>query len=202
TLSAVRDLVRHELKTSQPDKFPIGHTGTDIRDLLQSMFQKPNQKDISYEKCSDCNYEATSQIQSQSLIFITCSSHKSTQSNFKHWQNQKKYCGLCTKKVCITRYFTISPSFICFSLEVKKIISKYIKIENQDKSTTRLSLKGIIYSGSNHFTSRFIVNNEIWYHDGISTGSKCIKEGHLDDFEGDLLFKCKKKEAVVVIYGV
>ncbi|KDR64837.1 hypothetical protein GALMADRAFT_22667, partial [Galerina marginata CBS 339.88] len=54
TLSAVRDLVRHELKTSQPDKFPIGHTGTDIRDLLQSMFQKPNQKDISYEKCSDC----------------------------------------------------------------------------------------------------------------------------------------------------
>ncbi|KDR64980.1 hypothetical protein GALMADRAFT_82448, partial [Galerina marginata CBS 339.88] len=65
-----------------------------------------------------------------------------------------------------------------------------------------LSLKGIIYSGSNHFTSRFIVNNEIWYHDGIATGAKCIKEGQLEDFEGDLLFKCKKKEAVVVIYGV
>ncbi|KAJ6501356.1 hypothetical protein DFH09DRAFT_944726 [Mycena vulgaris] len=38
----------------------------------------------------------------------------------------------------------------------------------------RFALRGIIYAGNNHFTSRIIKEDgSVWYHDGISTGNKC-----------------------------
>ncbi|KAJ7831954.1 hypothetical protein B0H14DRAFT_2162560, partial [Mycena olivaceomarginata] len=44
----------------------------------------------------------------------------------------------------------------------------------------RYALRGIIYAGENHFTSRIIKENgAIWYHDGIATGRKCQYDGQL-----------------------
>jgi hypothetical protein len=38
----------------------------------------------------------------------------------------------------------------------------------------------IVYYEENNFTSRIISNDgNIWFNDGIATGSKNIKEGHL-----------------------
>ena len=41
-----------------------------------------------------------------------------------------------------------------------------------------LSLRGIIYHGDNHFTSRvFSSEGKVWFHDGITTKNKCIDDG-------------------------
>jgi hypothetical protein len=122
-------------------------------------------------------------------------------SNLKNWQNKTKTCGLCNQKINIEKYFVLPQKFLCFSLEVRKVISKYIKVQHQDGTIIKLPLRGIIYSGGHHFTSRFIIDDEIWYHDGIATGARCIREGLLKDFEASALSQSSKREAVAVIYA-
>ncbi|KAI9061414.1 hypothetical protein FKP32DRAFT_1543130, partial [Trametes sanguinea] len=40
------------------------------------------------------------------------------------------------------------------------------------------NLRGIVYHGYEHFTSRYIDRNgTVWFHDGASSGQFCIKEG-------------------------
>jgi hypothetical protein len=69
-------------------------------------------------------------------------------------------------------------------------------------------LKGVIYLGDEHFTSRMIDNSGmIWYHDGISTKSQCISEFNVCDLPNKQWLKTINrntgfniKEAVIVIY--
>ncbi|KAJ7664168.1 hypothetical protein B0H17DRAFT_952241 [Mycena rosella] len=66
-----------------------------------------------------------------------------------------------------------------------------------------MKLRGIVYGGQAHFTSRFIdINGTIWFHDGISTGRNCVPETNLSSL-ADLmaLGRCGAKKAVAVIYG-
>ncbi|KAJ7095666.1 hypothetical protein C8R44DRAFT_554443, partial [Mycena epipterygia] len=45
----------------------------------------------------------------------------------------------------------------------------------------RLRLRGIIYHGTSHFTSRFIdATGMVWFNDGITTGRRCTREQQFD----------------------
>ncbi|KAJ6529446.1 hypothetical protein DFH09DRAFT_155008, partial [Mycena vulgaris] len=50
------------------------------------------------------------------------------------------------------------------------------------EGTTRiLLLRGVIYFGNIHFTSRIISSDgRVWFHDGIGTGRACVDENYLD----------------------
>jgi len=53
-----------------------------------------------------------------------------------------------------------------------------------DSDKTDYSLKGIIYHGQYHFTSRLIDNaGGIWYHDGMTSGRECVYEGKWKDIQ-------------------
>ncbi|KDR66409.1 hypothetical protein GALMADRAFT_1359834, partial [Galerina marginata CBS 339.88] len=55
-----------------------------------------------------------------------------------------------------------------------------IKLQTNDGLST-LTLCGIIYGGGAHFVSRIIDRSgTVWFHDGISTGSRCRKEQTVD----------------------
>ena len=74
-----------------------------------------------------------------------------------------------------------------------------IKIGNKYKV---LSLRGIVYHGSNHFCSWIISpDGTIWYNDGITTGKNSIKNGHLITISYEELKVCDRKELVLAIYG-
>ena len=74
-----------------------------------------------------------------------------------------------------------------------------IKVNN---TTTLLYLKGIVYYGENHFTSRIISKDgKIWLNDGITTGGKSIEEGHLSTMTDKNLRKCKGKDLVLAVYA-
>ncbi|KAF8224592.1 hypothetical protein L208DRAFT_1198765, partial [Tricholoma matsutake] len=45
-----------------------------------------------------------------------------------------------------------------------------------------LPLKGVVYSGEFHFTSQIISDKNVWYHDGMTTKSKCWDEGNAASF--------------------
>ncbi|KAJ7784232.1 hypothetical protein B0H16DRAFT_1296279 [Mycena metata] len=66
-----------------------------------------------------------------------------------------------------------------------------------------LKLRGIIYAGQSHFTCRFIERGgKMWFHDGITTGRRCLPEININRVEDKLsLHRCGEKRAVAVIYA-
>ena len=60
-------------------------------------------------------------------------------------------------------------------------------------------LRGIIYFGNNHFTSRIIsYTGQTWFHDGITTGQSVIYEGEIQHLKA--INTCQGKQASVAIY--
>ena len=60
-------------------------------------------------------------------------------------------------------------------------------------------LRGIIYFGENHFTSRIISETgQTWFHDGITTGQSVIYEGDVHNVRA--LNMCQGKQASMAVY--
>ncbi len=65
-----------------------------------------------------------------------------------------------------------------------------------------LRLRGIVYHGGNHFTSRIISSDgTMWYHDGISTGGVSIPDGHLNNITDQGIRNCKRRKLVLAVYA-
>jgi hypothetical protein len=74
-----------------------------------------------------------------------------------------------------------------------------VKIDEDD---VELHLRGIVYHGSFHFTSRFISEkDDVWYHDGRRIGSTCIYDGDLTCAQDSDLRRCRKRDLVLAVYA-
>ncbi|KAJ7015913.1 hypothetical protein C8F04DRAFT_949883 [Mycena alexandri] len=72
-----------------------------------------------------------------------------------------------------------------------------------DGSNVVSRLRGIIYGGEAHFTARYIsTHGTVWFHDGISTGSNCMEEGHIDSTDLLSLTRARGKSALTLIYAL
>ena len=64
-----------------------------------------------------------------------------------------------------------------------------------------LNLRGIVYHGGYHFTSRIVSSKQqIWYHDGINTGKICLRDGMLGSQSEDRLRVCRGRDLVLAVY--
>ena len=92
-----------------------------------------------------------------------------------------------------------APNVLVFEINSKKI--KISKTLVQDSETVVLEGRELIYSDF-HFTSHIIGNdNNVWYHDGMTTGSTCKNEGDFDSFSTKKLLKCREKRLILVVYA-
>jgi hypothetical protein len=67
---------------------------------------------------------------------------------------------------------------------------------------TTLYLRGIVYHGQNHVTSRVInVGGEIWYHDGMVTKDIFVRDGDLKDMRDTDLRKYHGRDIVFSVYA-
>jgi hypothetical protein len=67
---------------------------------------------------------------------------------------------------------------------------------------TVLYLRGIVYFGDFHFTSRIISSTgDIWFNDGISTGRSCEEDDHLSHTSDSRLKTCRGKDLVLAVYA-
>ena len=70
----------------------------------------------------------------------------------------------------------------------------------QNYETVILDVKGSIYHGDFLLTTCVIGNdNNVWYHDGMRTGSGCENEGDFDSFSAKKLLKCKKEVSCGIV---
>ena len=72
----------------------------------------------------------------------------------------------------------------------------------QDGETVVLDVRELIYHGCFYFTSCIIGNdNNVWYHDGMTTGGSCKNEGDFDSFSTKKMLKCRGKMLILVVYA-
>ena len=96
-----------------------------------------------------------------------------------------------------------SPKYIDIHLQDHNIkVSKKIKYMHKEKVKT-FRLRGVTYFGNFHYTSRVIdEHSNVWYHDGISTGDKCMAEGRkLKNMSDQDMLTCKNKRIRLAIYA-
>jgi hypothetical protein len=98
--------------------------------------------------------------------------------------------------------FKSHPSLLVFGINSRNIkISKTIKFV-QGNERVVLDLRGLIYFGEFHFVSHIIgLYGNVWYHDGMTTGSTCKNEGDIGNFSSKKLWTCGGKELVLVVYA-
>ncbi|KAI0026529.1 hypothetical protein K488DRAFT_66248, partial [Vararia minispora EC-137] len=65
---------------------------------------------------------------------------------------------------------------------------------------TVYKLRGIIYYGGAHFTSCIInKSGQVFYHDGIETGRRCVYQGTLSTIHNLQVYKDRR--AIALIYS-
>jgi hypothetical protein len=198
-----RNNIQRELNAKDKVKFPYGHTGTNITDLVRIMMISPNSPCSSQTVCTKCN--AHTQLKPpEGIMHVLDSRAKNINSWFKQWQNKPhEQCSQCKSPRHMIQSFTKPPELLVFSLNVcGNAISKSVWFSLPDNKSIMLPLQGIVNSGSYHFTSCIVApNKDVWFHDGMVTKRSCIKEGHLSDFTEKDLKECDSTTAVLLVYG-
>jgi hypothetical protein len=116
-------------------------------------------------------------------------------------------CTICNESVVRKFTFKQAPAILSFDLsdslnEEQTRIPTFnssitIEVNNQ---TFVYKLRGILYYGNGHFTSRIVTSTgHIWFHDGISTGSSTEYEGTLTSIHN--LAICRSRVATAAIYA-
>ncbi|KAF9521759.1 hypothetical protein CPB83DRAFT_921983, partial [Crepidotus variabilis] len=205
SINEARNEIRRGLHSQKPNIFPLGKIGTDIGDLLSEMFSNKYQKISVETHCATCdpaNPKRVTESDDNCLDFILSNKHRTISKHFSTWQDGDRTCGTCNSLCRISRRFAQNPQLMIFGLQVNISISKTIKLIHEDKSATNLHLRGIIYGGGGHFVARLItLGKDVWFHDGIATGSACQIEKPLTQFTEKELKVHKDKIAVAAIYS-
>ena len=204
SFETARDTIRKEIHSHSPALFPYGTRGTSVSALASAILAPHNFVAISHAECTNCEYsEASIDDRLDFILYEKDNASKSTGNwvrALKHKTHER--CPECFYVMMQPISFKSAPNILIFEINSRNIkVSKTFKFEQEGEAVI-LYVKGLIYHGDFHFTSRIIGNDGIiWYHDGMTTGSSCENEGDFDKFSSKDLLKCKGKRLSLVVYA-
>src|SRR6267154_2109532 len=191
------------LYSQNPAQFPYGTRGTSVTALISAIPAPDECVAISSPECTSCEYSEPTM--NDGLEFILYEKEAASKSA-SHWlcsleHETHKKCPDCSCALKQPISFKSAPSVLVFEINSQNMkISKTLKFV-QDNETVVLDVRGLIYHGNFHFTSRIIGNdNNVWYHDGMTMGNICENEGDFDSFSTKKLLKSKGKRLILVVY--
>ena len=205
-LESIRDKVRQELHAAENTLFPYGPTEASV-DLVAEWITYPSKpNDLDVMVCHTCGTEASFHPNQRiSVIEAYTGNPISTQDaieNF-HTPSTERSCHRCQVQLERFREFMTPPDIIL--LDISKwplVICPVVKVPFADDQRVSLPLRGIVYHGSNHFTSRIIAKDgTIFEHDGTQANGMLVENGNLKLIDLDLLEKLKSSTANLAVYS-
>jgi hypothetical protein len=204
SFEAARDAIRHKLHSQSPDEFPYGTRGTSVSALVSKILAPHNSVAFSSPECTNCEYsELSIDDRLEFMLYAKEDAPKST----CHWLGSLKHethgrCPQCFSAMMQPISFKTAPSVLVFEINTRNIkVSKTLKFEQEGEMVV-LDVRGLIYHGDFHFTSRIIgTDGIVWYHDGMTTGSNCENDGYFDKFSSNNLLNCRGKKLILVVYA-
>ncbi|KAF8119755.1 hypothetical protein K438DRAFT_1656200, partial [Mycena galopus ATCC 62051] len=215
SLQHARDVVRQSLMADYPAYFPMGSSLTSLDRLTEAMFAGSHWG-TEIEKCNRCSLVRRSDPGAQCLSTITVDnllrSRYKQRYSISHWiaanrvRNGRRACTGCGNGTTVFESFQHPPPLLLFSLGDDNILIDSLLNIDVAGQKKKYAVRGVIYSGSNHFTSRVVAESGlVWYHDGIETGSTMIAEGSLYQQNPTFLNKCIRtdstRKAACVLYA-
>src|ERR1700723_527368 len=204
-LENIRDNVRAKLHNNKPNKYPYGQIGTDISELAEDIVECENVVSFIQLICTECDYEGP-ETEGDIKYFYFCGSAATSTSNWMNtvcWKKTAQKCPECGFDMIRCQKYYEAPNLLVFNVHGQDIkVNKKIVLMHKDKAKT-FRLRGMTYFGGFHHISRVIdEHGDIWYHDGITTGNKCIAENKkLKDMTYQELLTCKNKKIGLAIYA-
>jgi hypothetical protein len=204
TFETARDTIRHGLHSQSPAQFPYGTRGTSVAALTSAILAPHDFVAISSPECTNCEYfEPPINDRLEFVLHEKEDMAKSTckwLGSLEHETHEK--CPHCLSAMMQPISFKSTPSVLVFEINSRNIkVSKTLKFEQEGENVI-LDIRGLIYHGDFHFTSRIIgTDGIVWYHDGITTRSSCENEGDFNKFSSKNLLKCRGKNLILVVYA-
>jgi hypothetical protein len=206
TLEVARDLLRNVLHTQHPELFPMGTRGTSVGHLASQMLQSNTKIAQSQFTCTQCNQ--STKLKTDRKFKYKYDANSLALSSTMEWitgleKQTSKKCTTCTNTMTKQVMYTNAPKLIVLEYPDFDITTSHkIALDSDNMEQKELLLKGIVYYSENHFTSRIIdTNSNVWFHDGMATGTQCINEGPLSTISGENLNKYNDKTLVLAVYA-
>jgi hypothetical protein len=179
SIECARDTIHEILHEREPEIFPYGYAGTNVVSLAEHVLYSETNE--TYNK--PCIPYILLNI--ASMTPLTC-----IQAAMDNHNNQ----------INSDRLQTLMPRILTIPIDYSHPINEKIRC-NFDENYFLYRLKGIIYFGDFHFTTRiFNYNGTVWYHDGMENRGKCQYECDQSDISSTDLKKCNTKNACLLIY--
>ncbi|KAH7903740.1 hypothetical protein BJ138DRAFT_1020149 [Hygrophoropsis aurantiaca] len=175
TLEQARDEVRAELNHFSGVKFPYGHVGASVSELVHTMLGSDRDTD-SWIRCADCGTKVPT---GQKLGHVYCpvvDKEMSTSDWFmQRWltTNVGVYqCGSCGNDVHGQWQSDTPPKLLSLDIANQNISISHTICIKGNKLNTKLHLKGVIYYKDYHFTAVVIgIDGHLMFHDGMKSAS-------------------------------
>jgi hypothetical protein len=203
TLEDVRDDFRHLVDDLQiPGLYWGAYTAVSC--IAKLLFESSQDIISSYLICKHQHVVRRNQLfhvsSSSCILYAGQTEYISITDWIKNFTEGSHHrCDVCNGFLTRQFYFVNVPEILIFDFERQKLkIDKEIHIVKGGKSM-RFSLTGVTYYGAQHFTSRVVVNNQVWFHDGMTTGMNMMYEGVFNE-TSDLYF-CGDRVAHMAIYA-
>jgi hypothetical protein len=200
----VRNAVRMKLHAKNPLQFPMGANGISVATLCMEMLKPQDCIASSQLICSHCDYEGPEKDDKLTYLLHADPSVSGSTSDWVQTivHNVRNKCPQCNGSMMRTIYYTKTPDLLVLEYpNINMITSHQITVNVYEKSVN-LYLRGIVYAGGYHFTSRFISEDgTIWYHDGMTTGAMCKRNGHISMMLDDEFKRYENKILVLAVYA-
>ena len=203
-MERARNIVHEEMVARYPGIFNATIAGNDVAELCRYMLCPVESHTVKSLYCNRCRREVSSNTHNNSTMWI-CSkenwSRKASRAGKCDSQPSSAWmkallrtkslrkCGECRSRVDYVYHFIEPPSFIVLSVfdDVAVNMERSMNAAGYD-----YKLRGLIYHGEHHFSSRVIDNiGGIWFHDGIHTRRSCDYEGSIYEIDLKSLAKAR-----------
>ena len=184
-----------------PEEFKWGEM-TSVHHLVQYLLTTESTTVETYLQCPQ-NHNTGGALQAVSNCYVISAGNArpvSISQWMANWTEPTRHlCTTCQRQMNMMFKFQQPWPLIAFDFawqtpEIEPELPLHVNGNN-----IQYRLRGIIYYGENHFTSRIISETgQTWFHDGITTGQSVIYEGDVRDLR--LLNMCQGKQASMAVY--
>ena len=158
SLEDLRDSIRPQLHAHDPQGFPWGQFGTSVATLAETMLRTEDPVTASQLVCTNCDYKGPEKDSRHGYVV---SSVEVTSASTSKWladlgRSAQRSCPECLSDMRRHLFYKDPPDVLVLDYPGENIRTSHKIVFDSDDGHVTLNLRGIIYLGNYHFTSRVI----------------------------------------------
>jgi len=229
SFEAARDTVRLELHRLDSTEYPMGAAFTCLAALTHRMMVKEERCDsgTTFLSCVACGYKGNTLLHIGEYLSLNdagpfhdsmCERGQISDCLGWHLSDHQKTsqipCPRCSEantnprnQLALQVSMNRIPYIMCVMLNQDTLRINDTLSYPEAQYSVFFRLRGVVYGDGNHFVARLVTKHgDVWYHDGMTTGSVCVFEGRLDWItDRDWLMNTSRGynhcKAMLAIYG-